>query len=92
MDNGRIKKEKSIIGRINDLSHKLVLVLVVPIVLSLVLMLIYAGKYHSSIERMETIASLKTVVASDIPGCAWNIVSGRDDFENSNTFRMIVNY
>ena len=89
MGNDRIRKEKSILGRINDLSHKLVLMLVFPIVLSLVLMLIYAGKYHSSIERMETIADLKTVVVSDIPGSVWNIVSGRDDIEKSGIFVKI---
>lgn len=89
MDKHRIKKEKSILGRINDLSHKLVFMLVVPIVLSLVLMLVYAGKYHNSIERMETIANLKTIVASDIPGAAWNIISGRDDFDRSNIYVKI---
>ena len=59
----RVKKEMSILGRINDLSHKLVLMLVFPIIISLVLMLFYAWKYHSSIVRMETITNLKTVVA-----------------------------
>ena len=44
---GKIKKEKSILGQISNLSHKLVTMLVVPIVISLVLMLFYAGKYHS---------------------------------------------
>ena len=89
MEKNRIKKEKSILGRINDLSHKLVLVLVIPIVLSLVLMLVYAGKYHSAIERMETIASIKTIVASDIPGSAWNIIIGRDDFASSKLYLKI---
>lgn len=89
MEKNRISKEKSILGRINDLSHKLVFILVIPIVLSLVLMLVYAGKYHNSIERMETIASLKTIVALDIPGTAWNIISGRDDFENSRIYVRI---
>ena len=89
MEKNRIKKEKSILGRINDLSHKLVLVLVIPIVLSLVLMLVYAGKYHNAIERMETIASIKTIVASDIPGSAWNIIIGRDDFASSKLYLKI---
>ena len=89
MEKNRIKKEKSILGSINDLSHKLVLVLVIPIVLSLVLMLVYAGKYHSAIERMETIASIKTIVASDIPGSAWNIIIGRDDFASSKLYLKI---
>lgn len=89
MEKNRIKKEKSILGSINDLSRKLVLVLVIPIVLSLVLMLVYAGKYHSAIERMETIASIKTIVASDIPGSAWNIIIGRDDFASSKLYLKI---
>ena len=66
----KIKKEKSILGRISDLSHKLVIMLVIPIVISLVLMLVYAAKYHSAIVRMETITDLKTVVTEDIPGSA----------------------
>ena len=85
----KVKKEKSILGRINDLSHRLVLMLVIPIIISLVLMLFYAWKYHSAIERMETITSLKTVVAEEIPGRAWNIVSGRDTFEESDIYDLI---
>ena len=85
----RIRKEKSILGRINDLSHKLVLMLVFPIIISLVLMLFYAWKYHSAIARMETIADLKTAVAEDIPGAAWNVVSGRETFPESNIYNKI---
>ena len=85
----RANKEKSILGRINDLSHRLVLMLVFPIIISLVLMLFYAYKYHSSIKRMETIANLKTVVAEDIPGAAWNIISGRESFAESKIYVMI---
>ncbi|MCR5846631.1 MAG: histidine kinase [Lachnospiraceae bacterium] len=85
----KIKKEKSILGRINDLSHRLVLMLVFPIIISLVLMLLYAWKYHSAIERMETIASLKTVVVDDITGKAWNIVSGSETFKDSDIYNRI---
>jgi len=86
---GKVKKEKSILGQISDLSHRLVLMLVIPIVISLVLMLIYAAKYHSSISRMGTIASLKTVVTEDIPGAVWNIVSGRETLEESGIYPSI---
>ena len=85
----RIKKEKSILGRISDLSHKLVIMLAIPIIISLVLMLVYAAKYHSAIVRMGTITSLKTVVTEDIPGSAWNIVSGRESFPESNIYGKI---
>ncbi len=87
----RIKKEKSILGQISDLSHKLVIMLVIPIIISLVLMLVYAAKYHSAIVRMETITSLKTVVTEDIPGSAWNIVIGRESFPESNIYGKIMN-
>ena len=85
----KIKKEKSILGRISDLSHKLVIMLVIPIVISLVLMLVYAAKYHSAIVRMETITDLKTVVTEDIPGSAWNIIIGRETFPESNIYGKI---
>ena len=85
----RTGKEKSILGRINDLSHRMVLMLVFPIIISLLLMLFYAYKYHSSIRRMETIADLKTVVAEDIPGAAWNIISGRETFAESKIYVMM---
>ncbi len=85
----KIRKEKSILGQISDLSHRLVLMLVIPIIISLVLMLIYAAKYHSSIVRMETITDLKKVVSEEIPGSAWNIVSGRETFPESNIYGKI---
>lgn len=86
---GKINKEKSILGQINDLSHKLVLMLVFPIIISLVLMLFYAQKYHNSIERMETVASIKKVVTEEIPENAWNIVSGRTTFPESRIYVSI---
>ena len=83
----KIKREKSILGRIDDMSYKLVIILVIPIIISIVFMLVYAAKYHSSIVRMETINSLKTVVTEDIPGCAWDIVSGRETISRSEIYR-----
>ena len=85
----KIKKEKSILGVINDLSHRLVLIMVAPIIISLLLMLFYAYKYHSSIVRMETIADLKNKVSEDIPGSAWNIISGRETFATSRIYVQI---
>ena len=85
----KIRKEKSILGQISDLSHKLVFMLAIPIIISLILMLVYAAKYHSAIVRMETITSLKIVVTEEIPGSAWNIVSGRQSFPESNIYGKI---
>ncbi len=85
----KIRKEKSIIGQIGELSHKLVLLLVIPIIVSLLLMLFYSVKYHNAIDRMETVANLKTVVSEEIPGKAWDIVSGRETFASNGIYDTI---
>lgn len=87
----KIRKEKSIIGKIDDMSRNLVIMLVIPIFISLVLMVVYEERYHSSIARMETIANLKTVVAEEIPGNVWDIVSGRDSIQGSKVYAKINN-
>ena len=85
----RIKKEKSILGAINSLTHRLVLLLVFPIIISLILMLFYAWEYHSAIHRMGEITELKAIVAEEIPEKAWNIVSGRDTLPGSDIYIVI---
>ena len=85
------KKERgrSIVGRINRMSRMMLLLLVSPLIVSLVLMLVFSGRYHRSIERMETIARLKPVVAESIPGSVWNLVSGRESLEETRVYGLI---
>ena len=85
----RIRKEKSIVGKIDSMTQKIVIMLVFPIFVSLVLMLVYAGRYHNAIRRMETIANLKTVVAEEIPESVWDIVSGRETVTGSKVYATI---
>ena len=85
----KIRKEKSMIGKIDDMSRNLMIMLVIPIFISLILMLVYEERYHSAIARMETIASLKAVVNDDIPGSVWDIVSGRDTIQESRVYAKI---
>ena len=85
----KVGKEKSILGQISNLSHRLVLMLVAPIIISLFLMLYYAQRYHNAINRMETAAKLQTVVKEEIPESAWNIVSGRQTFSESGIYTTI---
>ena len=82
----RVRKEKSIIGKIDSMSQRMVILLVFPIFVSLVLMLLYAGRYHNAIKRMDTIANLKTVVSETIPESVWNIVSGRETVAESRVY------
>ena len=68
------------------MSQRMVILLVFPIFVSLVLMLLYAGRYHNAIKRMDTIANLKTVVYETIPESVWNIVSGRETVAESRVY------
>ena len=83
-------QEHSIVGRINAMSRLLMIILVVPLIISLVMMLAFSGSYHRSIERMETIASLKPVIAQDIPEEVWALVSGRDTLSETRVQEMIT--
>ncbi len=83
------RKEKSIIGKFDDMTRKLVLMLVIPIIISLVTMLVYMGRYHDAIARIETISSLKNVVSESIPESVWNIVSGREGITRSSVYSDI---
>ena len=86
---GRIKKERSILGQIGRMSHRIVMMLVIPIIISIILMLSYAWKYNSSIIRMESVTDLKKTVTEEIPGTAWNIVSGRENIATSRIYLLI---
>ena len=87
---GRNRKRNSIIGRINQMSRTLLLVLGIPTLISLVLMLVFMQQYDQSIQRMGTIAELKPVIAEDIPESVWNMVSGRETLEESTVYDLIA--
>ena len=85
----RLGGGKSIVGRINRMSRMMLAILVTPLVVSLVMMLVFSGRYHQSISRMETIARLKPVVAADIPESVWNLVSGREALAQTEVFALM---
>ncbi len=80
---------KSIVGRINRMRRIILILLVIPLATSLVTMLIFNGRYHRAIERMETIAELKPLVAETIPESVWNLVSGRETLGESKIYELI---
>ena len=81
---------QSIVGQINNMSRQVMTVLVIPVVISLILMLIFAGEYNRAIERMGTIAALKPVIGEDIPGDVWSAVSGRQTLEETQVYTKIM--
>lgn len=84
-----VRHEDSLVGRVRDMSSVLMIILVIPAILSLAMTLMFSGRYYRSVERMDRIAALKPVVADEIPGAVWDVVSGRETIEETSVFRKI---
>lgn len=85
----RVKNGHSISGQVGSIVRMLTAILVTPAVISLVLMLVYAGWYQASVSRMEDVAALKPIVSTDIPERVWVTVSGRATFESCGVYEAI---
>ena len=64
-------------------------ILAVPVVISLVMMGLYALRYHSVLSRMEQAASLKPVVEQEIPERLFAVAAGQVRFEDSGLEKTI---
>ncbi len=84
------KKSKSITGQVNAASQLLMFIMAVPAVMSLFIMLFYAARYQASVSRMETIASLKPLVDSEISEQLWSTISGRKTFDECGVYDTIT--
>ena len=85
----RQKWSQSIVGRIKSMSWRIVMLLIVPVIVSLIMMLIFSGRYSRSMERMGTIAALKPMISDEIPGAVWQVVSGRETLDESRVYTLI---
>lgn len=86
----KVSSENSISGRVNRSTRFLTVVLVIPAVISLVMMLLYASWYQTSVSRMETVANLKPMVSTHIPEAVWETVAGREKFSESRVYDEIA--
>ena len=80
---------QSIVRRIRGMSRRTVAALIVPVIVSLTLMLVFAGRYSRSVARMGAIAALKPVISDEIPGAVWQVVSGRETMAESPVYALI---
>lgn len=63
--------------------------LLIPAVVSVCMMLHYANSYHSVIQRVERISSLKPLVQTQIGDEMWYVVAGHKTFEGGSQYDMI---
>ena len=83
------QKRKSIIGQVNVSSYLLMLILTLPVLLSVLLMVLYAARYDASLSRMEIIASLKPMIDHEISDELWSTISGRKTFDECGVYDTI---
>ncbi len=86
----RHKSQRSITGRVRAGTYWVITALVLPVLISLVVMLLYAARYHEAVSRMETAARLKPMVSSDIAQQVWFAVAGRESFEECGAQETIA--
>lgn len=76
----------SITGQVMQSTRMLMVILAIPVVLSLVVMLAYATRYHDSVSRMEVIAELMPMVDGEIAQELWEAISGQKDFADCGVY------
>ncbi|MBR2822447.1 MAG: histidine kinase [Clostridia bacterium] len=81
--------ERSIVERMDRMTRRLTLLLGIPVIAAMIMMILMAAQYARENQRMNTIASLKPIVESEIPETVWNMVSGRTTAEESGVMDRI---
>ena len=81
--------EQSIVERINRMSNRLTVMLGIPVIAAMIMTILVAAQYARENQRMDTVASLKPIVETEIPETVWNMVSGRVTAEESGVMELI---
>lgn len=79
----------SIAERLRKAFWVLILLLLIPSLVSLATMGYYANRYHSLINRVGRVSTLKPYVQNDIPDEMWNIIAGRFSFDEGRQNELV---
>ena len=79
----RRKQISSITQQVEFSTRSIAAILVVPVILGLAVMLLFAYSYQRIIRRMTAAADLKPVVAAQIPEVLFSVAAGRITFSES---------
>ena len=75
--------------RMRNAQTVLVALMLIPALLAIILMMVYAWDYHSVIEHMSDISSLRPVIQQDFLTEIMDVVSGRKRFEDGHQFETL---
>ena len=84
-----ITPRTSIIGRLSSTTRRMAIVLLLPVLFSLTVMFLVAARYQSALSRMETAASLKPIVGTELAGQLFSVAAGRVSFEDSGVDALL---
>ncbi len=82
-------EEQSIVERINRMTGRLALLLGIPVIAAMLMTIVVAAQYSLENQRLNTIASLKPIVETEIPETVWNMVSGRTGADESGVMAQL---
>ena len=70
-------KRRSIIGQLTRTTRTIALVLLIPVLASLTIMFVTSTRYQEAMSRMETAASLKPIVGTELPERLFSVAAGQ---------------
>ena len=85
----RIRVGDSLADRIQFSFIVIMILMLIPAISSIIMMNNYANSYHRAIMQVDSIASIKPVVNSEIPDEMWSIVAGRTKFEEGRQYVLL---
>lgn len=74
---------KSIIGQLSSTTRSITVVLLLPVLVSLTMMFLTTARYQNAMSRMETAASLKPVVGTELPERLFSVAAGQMSYDDS---------
>ncbi|MBQ6514096.1 MAG: histidine kinase [Clostridia bacterium] len=80
---------QSIVGRINQMTRSLIVMLGIPVIASMIMTVVVAQQYARANERMALVAGMKPVIETEIPETVWTVVSGRMTMADSGVTERI---
>ena len=79
----------SLRARMRNAQTVLVVLMLVPALIAIVLMMVYAWNYHSVIEHMADISSLRPIIQEELHTEIMDVVSGRKRFSEGKAFETL---
>ena len=81
--------KNSLRRRMSNAQTVLVVLMMIPALIAITLMMVYAGEYHSVIAHMSDISELRPVIQQELLTEIMDVVTGRKRFSEGNQFETL---